>query len=265
MTRGYLVMAQGDYVSQTECLAKSIVHSQSKITAISVITDGCPDEVLFDHVIKLPRDISGNSTWKIHNRVQFYELSPYDETVILDADMLFLTDISHWWTHMNTYELLLTNHVRDFRGDKVQQSPYRKTFLGNQLPNVYSAFAYFKKTPFVEEFFKLTENIICNWAEWIDRYAARPPQDFPSLDVAMAIAVKVLDCEHAVTTNRSYPSFTHMKSGCQGWKNYNEDWQQMLPHYVYNQQLKLGNYIQSGVLHYVKKDFATADVMRIFE
>lgn len=265
MTRGYLVMAQGDYLSQAEALAKSIQCTQSGPNKISVITDGTPDSTLFDHIIKLTKDLSGDSAWKIHNRVQFYELSPYDETVILDADMLFLTDISHWWTHMNSYELLLTNRVVNFRGDTVQQSPYRRTFIGNKLPNIYSAFAYFKKTSLAKEFFKLTEHIICNWEIWVERYAAQSQQDFPSLDVAMAMAVKILGCEHQVTTNRTYPTFTHMKSGCQGWKMYNEDWQQMLPYYVYNQQLKIGNYIQSGVLHYVKKDFANANVMRIFE
>jgi hypothetical protein len=265
MTKGYLVMAQGDYVSQAEALAKSITCTQSSTNKISVITDGNPDPTLFDHVIPLEKDISGNSTWKIHNRVQFYELSPYDETVILDADMLFLSDVSHWWTHMSTYELLLTNHVVNFRGDTVTQSPYRRTFTGNKLPNVYSAFAYFKKTVFVKDFFQLVENIIVNWSEWTDRYAARPAQDFPSLDVAMAIAVKILDCENQVTTNRSYPTFTHMKSGCQGWKMYDEDWQKMMPHYVYNKRLKLGNYVQSGVLHYVKKNFVNDDIMSIFE
>ena len=164
-------MAQGDYVSQAEALAKSITCTQSSTNKISVITDGNPDPTLFDHVIPLEKDISGNSTWKIHNRVQFYELSPYDETVILDADMLFLSDVSHWWTHMSTYELLLTNHVVNFRGGTVTQSPYRRTFTGNKLPNVYSAFAYFKKTVFVKDFFQLVENIIVNWSEWTDRYA----------------------------------------------------------------------------------------------
>lgn len=265
MTRGYLVMAQGPYVSQAEALAVSIAYTQSQVRSISVITDGSPDASLFDQVIPLTKDLSGNNDWKIHNRVQFYDLSPYDETVILDADMLFLTDISHWWTHISTYELLLTKHVLNFRGDTVTHSPYRETFVGNKLPNVYSAFAYFKKTQFVQEFFQLVENIVLNWSEWTSRHAARPPQNFPSLDVAMAMAVKLLDCESQVTSHRSYPTFTHMKSGCQGWKMYNEDWQQMLPYYIYNQRLKLGNYTQSGVLHYVKKDFATADVMSIFK
>lgn len=264
MTRGYLVMAQGNYVSQAEALAKSIACTQSSVNNISVITDGDPDPTLFDHVIPLEKDISGNSTWKIHNRVQFYDLSPYDETVILDADMLFLTDVSHWWPHMSSYELLLTNRVLTWRGETVLTSPYRQTFVGNQLPNVYSAFAYFKKTPFVKDFFRLTENIICNWNTWIERYAARPPQEFASLDVAMAIAVKILDCEAEVTTNRPYPTFTHMKSGCQGWKFYNEDWQKMLPYYTYKKQLKIGNYFQSGVLHYVNKDFANSNIMSIF-
>lgn len=264
MTKGYLVMAQGDYRSQAESLAKSISCTQSNVNKISVITDGDIDNSLFDQVIPLEKDFSGNSAWKIHNRVQFYDLSPYDETVILDADMLFLSDVSHWWTYMSSYDMLCTSKVLNFRGETVTASPYRKTFVANNLPNVYSAFSYFKKTALPKEIFQLSAYIISDWITWIDRYAPMSLQEFASLDVALAIAVKILDCENLVTTSRSYPTFTHMKSGCQGWKYYNEDWQQMLPYYVYNKRLKIGNYFQSGVLHYVNKNFANLDVMSIF-
>lgn len=257
-------MAQGNYVSLAESLAKSIACTQSSVNKISVITDGDPDPEQFDHVIKLDKDISGNSTWKIHNRVQFYDLSPYDETVILDADMLFLTDVSHWWAYMSHHDFLITNCVLTWRGETVTHSSYRQTFVSNKLPNVYSAFAYFKKTSLPKTLFGLTENIIQNWPSWTEHFTPNNPQEFPSLDVAMAMAVKILDCEREVTTDRSYPTFTHMKSGCQGWKYYNEDWQKMLPCYTYNKRLKIGNYFQSGVLHYVKKDFVNADVMSIF-
>lgn len=258
-------MAQGNYVSLAETLARSIAVTQSSVNKISVVTDGDPDPKLFDHVIKLDKDISGDSSWKIHNRVQFYDLSPYDETVILDADMLFLTDVSSWWHYMSTHDFLITNRVLTWRGETVTASSYRKTFVSNKLPDVYTAFAYFKKTSLPKTLFRLTENIIQNWSSWTENFTPNNPQDFPSLDVAMAIAIKILDCEHEVTTTRSYPTFTHMKSGCQGWKSYNEDWQKMLPYYIYNKRLKIGNYFQSGVLHYVNKDFPTADITSIFE
>jgi hypothetical protein len=265
MTRGYLVMAQGDYLDMAIALAESIKKTQSTVNNISIIVDcDVTKHSAVDHFIELPADISGNAEWKIHNRCQFYDLSPYNETVILDADMLFLNDVSWWWKHMSTYELLLSSRVKTYRGDWVKRSPYRKTFVANQLPDVYSAFVYFKRTPLVEEFFALVTSIVQNWNEWITRYAPEEQQLWPSIDVAMAIAVKILDCEAETTTTRSYPTFTHMKSGCQGWARYSEDWRVHLGVYPHADQLCLGDYIQSDVLHYVAKDFATPKVLEIF-
>ena len=212
MTKGYLVMAQGEYVGQAEALARSIRATQTSVNSISVITDQAINQDLFEHVIAIPGDdLAIDADWKIHNRARFYELSPYDETVILDADMLFLNDVSHWWTNFYYYDLLITSRVKTYRGEWVAASPYRKTFVANNLPDVYSAFAYFRRSTRAEEFFNLVKSIVTNWNEWVTRYAPEEPQAWASIDLAMAIAVKVLDCEAEVTTQRNYPTFTHMK------------------------------------------------------
>jgi hypothetical protein len=68
---------------------------------ISIITD---DEIpvehreLFDQIIPIPfGDESVNSLWKIENRWKLYHCTPYNETLVLDTDMLILQDISSWW------------------------------------------------------------------------------------------------------------------------------------------------------------------------
>ena len=33
---------------------------------------------------------------------------PFDETIVLDADMLVLEDITHWWKALSNYELYYT-------------------------------------------------------------------------------------------------------------------------------------------------------------
>ena len=101
MTRGYVVMAHGGYVDMATALAESIKKTQGEVSGISIITDQPCDSKLFDHVIPVGIDITSNTAWKIHNRAFFYDLSPYDETVILDADMLFIDDVSHWWDHFS--------------------------------------------------------------------------------------------------------------------------------------------------------------------
>jgi hypothetical protein len=256
MSQGYLVMAQGaDYLEMAIALAKSISNSQSTVNKISVITDQkIPKGHPFDKVIKLKQDYSGNDAWKIHNRAQFYDLTPYDETVILDADMLFIDDVSHWWELMSKYEFLYTNKVRTYRGDIVKNNPYRKTFIENKLPNVYSAFTYFKKCDKSKSVFNLISSMIQNWDEWTSRYAPESKQSFPSLDLAIAMAVEVLDIAGDCESPIDFPTFTHMKSGCQGWKYYNEDWKTHLGIYT-TDKVRIGNHIQTGILHYVDKSF----------
>lgn len=256
MTQGYLIMAQGgEYLEMATALAKSIKDTQT-INSVAVITDQTKvDKKAFDKVIKLKKDISGDAEWKIHNRCQFYDLTPFDETVILDADMLFLEDVSQWWDKFSVYDFLLTSKVKTYRGEEVKSNPYRKTFIENDLPNVYSAFAYFKKSQLAQEIFDLVTKIITNWDEYTQRFAPEHRQEIPSLDLAMALAVEILGVEDKVTSKFDYPTFTHMKSGCQGWKDFSEDWTVHLGIYKSKQFLRLGNHIQSGILHYVKKDF----------
>lgn len=254
MTRGYLVFAQGGYVELAELLAKSIKATQTTVTNISIVTDQKVNSTLFDYVIAIPTvDMAERFNWKVHNRAYSYDLSPYDETVMLDADMIFLDDVSHWWDSLSQHPLLITNKVKTYRNTWVTNSPYRKTFVSNKLPNCYSAFCYFKKDPSTYEFFELLKSIIANWDSWVMRYAPEDRQAWPSIDLGMAIAVKVLDLD--VFTPFNYPTFTHMKSGCQGWGYYSERWRTHLGCYVNNGQLKLGNFTQSGILHYVDKEF----------
>jgi hypothetical protein len=245
MSKGYVILAQDNYVDMAILLAKSIKTTQSTVNNVSLITDNTCDSAYFDHVIP----ITGDNV--MYNRTQIYNLSPYDETVMLDADMLFLSDVSHWWDHFSKYELLITNKVNTYRGDPVTSTAYRKTFVSNELANCYSAFTYFKKSTTAEEFFNLLSIIINDWDNWTMRYAPEDRQSWPSIDVAMGIAVKILDV--AAFSPLDYPTFTHLKSGCQGWSNFSEDWRTHIGLYVSGNQLRLGNHIQSGILHYVDK------------
>ena len=256
MSRGYLVMAQGNYLEMAIALAESIKKTQTTVNNISIVVDSdTPEHPAVDQFIVLNKDISGSAEWKIHNRAFFYELSPYDETVILDADMLFLEDVSHWWNHMSKFEMLCTSKVKTYRNQFVVDNPYRKAFVSNQLPNVYSAFTYFKKTELTKAVFNLVINIITYWDEWTLRYAPEDRQLQPSLDLALALAIKVIGIEDEVLSPFDFPTFTHMKSGCQGWKNYAEDWQAHLGVYNSDAGIRLGNHLQSGILHYVDKGF----------
>lgn len=241
MSKGYLIIAQGNYSGMADLLARSILSTQTVVKDVHIVT-GLEGDVML-------------------NRTKVYDLSPFDETVLLDADMLFLSDVSHWWQHLAKFPLLITDKVQNYRGERITESPYRKSFNNNNLPNCYSAFTYFQKDPVSKDFFDLLEDIIRNWYEYTVRYAPNNRQDWPSIDLAMAIALKILGLD--AFTPLDYPTFTHMKSGCQGWTTYSEDWRKHLGCYISNGQLRLGNYRQSGILHYVNKNL-TNELLRLF-
>jgi len=105
MSKGFCLLAQNnsttDYVKQAYALALSI-HKFNKDQKVSIITDDpIPEEYrsVFDQIIPIPFiDDADHSDWKIENRWKVYHATPYDETIVMDVDMLVLSDISHWWT-----------------------------------------------------------------------------------------------------------------------------------------------------------------------
>ena len=54
-------------------------------------------------------------------------------------------------------------------------------------------------------------------------------------------------------------------TGCQGWKKYTEDWVDTIPTYISRGRVKIGAHEQTGVLHYVNKDFIKTDVQGMFK
>ena len=264
MTKGIIVLAQNndivDYVEQACVLAMSLrVHND---TNISIVTnDNVPTEYqkLFDKIIPIPFDDSAeNSDWKIENRWKLYHASPYDETIVMDTDMLVLQNIDTWWKFLSNYEMFFTSNVLNYRGERADTSYYRKTFIDNNLPNLFSGLHYFKKCEFAQKFYSWLELVVNNWEAFyeIQLLTASRPKHM-SIDVCAAIVTRILKCEDAITNKHTkFPSFIHMKAYCQGWEDVQSSWQDQVGVYIStNTSLKIGNYAQSGILHYTENDF----------
>ncbi len=267
-TKGYLILAQNnendDYLSMAAACAYSIKATQSKVNNVTLLTD-VVDAVPYHHFDAYEQvlpikwfDDALKSDWKIENRWKLYHQSPYDETVVLDADMLFLTDVSHWWDYMGkNFDLLITDKVFTYRNAPIVNSYYRKTFRANNLTNCYSAFTYFKKSDLAEEFWKMVEIIVKNWKEVYQIFLTEDRPKSLSIDVVFALAVKILGIEDKVfSTLDNIPTFTHMKSRDQGWQEYSDNWMDHAGAYMNDKgQLKIGNYQQTGIFHYTEKSF----------
>jgi hypothetical protein len=148
----------------------------------------------------------------------------------------------------------------------VSNDYYRKVFVENKLPNVYSAFTYFKKSEIAEEFWTLVEIIAKNWQEFYNKFLINSKPKHLSMDVVFALALKILGIEDQTTASFKYPTFVHMKSRVQNWHTATDDWMDYAGVYLNRQgNLKISNYQQTGIFHYTENKFLTNHVEYVFE
>jgi hypothetical protein len=205
--------------------------------------------------------------WKVANRWKLYHASPYDETIVMDTDMLVLQNIDSWWNFLSNYEVFYTSKVYTYRGEVVNDTYYRKTYIANNLPNVYAGFHYFKKCDFAKDFYSWLELVMNNWQFFYGHYASKEYQNFLSVDTSTAIVTKILDCEDQITNKKvTFPSFTHMKPRIQGWYNPSETWRSRVGAYLTDDlKLKIGNHQQQGIFHYTEKEFLDESKIQKYE
>ncbi len=262
MSKGFIVFAQNtesvDYVKQAYALALSIQSSQQTYKNISLVTNNVvPSEYMhaFDKIIEIPWVTETSTRYAGEHRWKLYHVTPYDETIVLDSDMLVLEDLSSWWKQCDNYDVNFCSRVKNHKLDVVTSNFYRKTFVENNLPNVYFGLHYFKKTDFSYNFFKILEFVCNNWEWCYSKFAPNLYQNSLSMDLATAIAINIVG-EYSIIDKRSPLEFIHMKPMVQDWDSPTLNWQDSV-HYTFgtNGNLIVGNIKQSKVFHYVEKNF----------
>ena len=272
MSKGFLVFAQNtdavDYVRQAYALALSIKFSQPNINAVSIVTNSTvPDEYrnVFDQVIPIPWfDATVDSALKAEHRWKLYHASPYTETIVLDVDMLMLADIGVWWEYCSNYDIKFCNRIRNYKKDIVIQDTYhRKTFISNNLNNPYYALHYFKQSDYAHNFYKVLEFVINNWEYCRGTFAPLDPQEWVSMDLAVALASKIYGIEDDAL---SPLEFIHMKPAIQGWATTPISWKNFV-NYVLNKkgEFVVGNIKQEKLFHYIDKNFVDDNLINRLE
>ena len=182
MTRGVLIFAQNnaevDYAKMAIFAANRVKKHLD--VPVSIVTDNrdylvstYPEESkVFDQIIDIESPIAqrkqfhdGSLTskvleWKNFSRSDAYDVTPYDETIIIDAD--YIINTNHlgklWGSHndlmmfRNSYDLAQWRDVTAFE--------YVNQF---SIPFYWATVVYFQKTSAVSAFFKLVQHIRTNW------------------------------------------------------------------------------------------------------
>jgi hypothetical protein len=101
------------------------------------------------------------------NRCDAYNLSPYDETLLIDVDYLILSDtLNHCWGHNN--ELMMNWKYQDIMYERKDPSLSRLYDMG--ITMYWATVVYFKKTPYVESFFNIVKHVKNNTQYYKDLY-----------------------------------------------------------------------------------------------
>lgn len=265
VSKGFLIFAQNangvDYITQAYALALSIKYSQQTFKSVSLVTSTpVPDDYkhVFDNIIPIPWFDDKESRYATEHRWKLYHATPYDETMVLDADMLLVEDITTWWDYCSNYDLKICSRIKNYKLEKVRDTFHRKTFIANKLSEPYIALHFFKKTDLAYEFYKTLEFVCNNW-EWCwDRFAPEEYQNQCSMDLASAVAVEIMMCHDKVYDTYSPLEFIHMKSHLMNWDHPSISWQDTVSAVLNTKgDLVVGNIKQSKLFHYIEENFVT--------
>lgn len=272
VSKGFLVLAQNtssvDYVKQAYALALSIKASQ-KENSISLVTNcKVPKKYqkVFDNIIPIPWAATIISRYCAEDRWKLYHVSPYDETIVLDTDMLMLEDISEWWEYCKNYDVKFCSQIKNYKLETVADTVHRKPFIVNNLTSPYSALQYFKKSDKAYNFYKILEFVCNNWEWCYKTFAPNEYQNWLSMDLAVAIAIEITGYYDSAVDKESPLEFIHMKSHLQNWPLLPVSWQDGI-HYILNSRgdLVVGNIKQSKLFHYIEKDFLSKKIINTLE
>lgn len=132
-------------------------------------------------------DATVKTVWRNLNRSDAYELSPYDQTLMLDSDyFVFSNALKHVFT--TQHEFLCYNNVYDVTG--------QDTYAGDanigkySLPMIWATAVYFTKSEFSELVFEFVKVIRENYRYYSLLYNF-PPKPFRN-DFAFSIALHTL-------------------------------------------------------------------------
>ena len=136
------------------------------------------------------------------NRADSFELTPYDETVLIDADFLVLDNsLDYVWDSdediLANKSVVDLNHIENLSG-------FDKRFNEMSIPLYWATVMYFRKTSRVKSLFDLINFIKNNYSYYQQLYGFRSHSYFRN-DYALSIAIHMLNAHLEGDAVKSLP------------------------------------------------------------
>lgn len=252
MDKGYVIMAQGDdYVKCASLLKDSLLNVMPDAKVTIITTDMLPYG-----------DQAPDTNWKLQNDWQVYEVSPYEYTIKLEADMIITQPIDYWWDVLQQKDIVVSTTIRNFKQDISHERAYRKFIDENKLPEVYNAITYFKKSENAKMFFSIVRDVFENW----NNYKASIICDINepvTTDWAYSFACHIMGLENTTMPAFDSMSMVHMKMMINGTPT--EDWTESLIYELDNESLRVNTIPQIYPFHYHVKTFPDKISKNVYE
>jgi len=232
--RGYLIPAIGDsYVDCADQLKQSILqfHPEAHVTIAT--------KEMLPH-----GDLGGYA-----NDWQMFQISPYRQTIKLEADMIAAGPVDHWWTLFENRDVVISQGARNFYNKSATSRYYRKIFDQNNFPDVYNAITYWRLSMTARQFFDIVREIFQHWDQY--KTLLKFPDNQPTTDVVYAMAAIIMDTETVTLPPGLGPTIVHMKRYINPIQS--DDWTKELT--WENNPFRINTVAQFGFVHYHVKDW----------
>lgn len=248
--QGYLIVATNtetvDYINCARALAESIRRFHPG-ASICLLTNVDVDDLLFNYVYQLP-DTDINNPYA--NDWQIFSQTPFRETIKLEADMIIASSIDHWWTMFRHRDVVISSGCRTWQDEVGCARNYRQVFDDNNLPDVYNAITYWRRSETARDFFDTVRVIFQNWDQY--KRLIKFPDEVPSTDLVYAMAAQIIGPELVTLPFATYPKIVHMKRHIAG--TIADDWTKEL--IWETDPLRINTVVQWGAFHYYVKDWS---------
>lgn len=164
--KGILIYALGhtNYYKMAVVLAASIKSNDN--LPVCLVTDGevpAAHAKLFD-IVKNPTKLSITQKGKtefIKSKLYMYDLSPFDETIFLDADQIIIhgQKLSPIFNELKTIEITMSNTGIAGVSIWADIAEVKKLYGDKPFWNYHSEFVYFKKTEKAKTFFDAAKKV----------------------------------------------------------------------------------------------------------
>ena len=224
------------YTKCAETLKKSILRVMPDTNVTIITTDMLPYG-----------DLGGFA-----NDWQVYEVSPYDYTIKLEADMYIPRNIDHWWDVLKYRDIVVSSTIRNFMQEISDVRVYRRFMDDNNLPDVYNAITYFKKSDVAKQFFNVVRDIFENWEEY-KKILKCNQTEIVTTDWVYSIACHIMGVEKTTMPTFTEMSMVHMKAFVNN--SVTDNWTDTFVYECLPDQIRVQTVPQQYPFHYHVKNF----------